>query len=298
MSARETSPIELRLPRDAEVLASGLGFTEGPVPLGTEAIAIVSVNRGHIYRVQVDGGEVTMLADVGGGPNGLAVGAHGSLWIAQNGATAMASKSSVAAIPSIQRLTSGGLEAFAIGQVTAPSDCAFDARGRLWFTDPTHLTRDGAVLPGALRIFDPATGEVTLAADDLLFPNGLTFGPDGESIYVAETARTLVRRFTVGDDCRADGWAVDLHGVRPDGIALDAEGWLWVATGRRGSVMAFDPEGELRDEINFGDRVLATNVAFAGPGLSRMVVTIVKGGTVAALPARYPGVPPLIPVAH
>jgi gluconolactonase len=61
--------------------------------------------------------------------------------------------------------------------------------------------------------------------------------------------------------------------------------------------MAFDPDGQLRDEIHFGDRVLTSSVAFAGPGLDRMIVTIGKGGTVAALPARHPGLPPLTPSA-
>jgi len=57
---------------DMEVLATGLRFPEGPVSLADGSIALVEIARGTVSRVTPDG-EVTVIADLGGGPNGLAL---------------------------------------------------------------------------------------------------------------------------------------------------------------------------------------------------------------------------------
>ena len=54
---------------DMEVLATGLRFPEGPVSLADGSIALVEIARGTVSRVTPDG-EVTVIADLGGGPNG------------------------------------------------------------------------------------------------------------------------------------------------------------------------------------------------------------------------------------
>ena len=62
-----------------EVLADGLGFTEGPVCLPDGRIALVSISHACVYLVS-PGGPVERF-ETGGGPNGLALGPDGALYI-------------------------------------------------------------------------------------------------------------------------------------------------------------------------------------------------------------------------
>jgi gluconolactonase len=69
---------------DTKVLATGLRFPEGPVALEDGSIALVEIARGTVSRVAPDG-TVSVIADLGGGPNGLAVGPDGALYVCNNG---------------------------------------------------------------------------------------------------------------------------------------------------------------------------------------------------------------------
>jgi len=295
-----TRPPKLELPPAARVVAQKLGFTEGPAVMDDLSLAVVSINRGCVYRVWLDGSSPDLIVETGGGPNGVAVDALGALWFAQNGGSAMASKSNLATGPSLQRWHNGVLETVVSSGLISPSDCVFGPDGRLWFTDPADHNLQESSPTGRVMAFDPLSGQLQTAAEDLRFPNGLAFGADVTNLYVAETANGSVRRFAVTDDeCSPDGWSVLMPGWRPDGMALDEAGWLWVAGSSGDDVVAIDPAGAVRHRVSFGTGVMVTSVCFAGPELDQMVVTIAKGGTVAALPAVHPGLPvPLRRAGH
>lgn len=78
---------------------------------------------------------------------------------------------------------------------------------------------------------------------------------------------------------------------RPDGMAIDSAGWLWIAGSSGDNVVAIDNDGIIRYELTFGTEVLVTSVCFAGADLDRLIVTIAKGGSVVSLPAVHPGLP-------
>ncbi len=96
-------------------------------------------------------------------------------------------------------------------------------------------------LPGPILLVTPEGG-ARVAADGLAFPNGMVITPDGRTLIVAESYANRLTAY----DVEADGslshrmvWA-DLHGpassasggrqVSPDGICLDAEGAVWLAS--------------------------------------------------------------------
>jgi gluconolactonase len=281
----------VRLPAGARLLASGLGFTEGPAVVDAASVVITSVNRGHIYRVPLDGSAAEFIVETGGGPNGAAVSANGEIWIAQNGGTAMKSRSVLAAGPSLQRWADGMLEMVLDEGLDAPSDCVFGPDGALWFTDPASHDLDGGD-PGRLLSFDPVTQRLQVQRLGLQFPNGLAFGESGDELYVAETAVGAVRRYRLtATGCEPDGWEIRLPAGKPDGMAIDSEGWLWIAGSVGDNVVAVDQMGRIREEVDFGDGVLVTSVCFADPDLKTLVVTVAKGGTVLAMPALHPGLP-------
>jgi len=97
-------------------------------------------------------------------------------------------------------------------------------------------------------------GAVTVAADDLLFPNGTVITPDGRTLIIGETYAQRLTAF----DIDADGGLANrrvfaqFDGVFPDGICLDEEGAIWVAdpVGKR-VVRAFEG-GRIDREISTG----------------------------------------------
>jgi gluconolactonase len=290
MKSTQTSS-SVQVPPTGRVLGSGLGFVEGPVALDDEHVAVTSINRGHVYRLPLDGGQPELLVETGGGPNGLAVGGRSELWIAQNGATVMPSRSTIPTSPSIQRWSSQ-LETVATAELFAPSDCVIGPDAQLWFTDPADHNLTGTAKPGCLRSFDPASGELRTRLEDLRFPNGLAFAADPQELYVAETTPGIVRRYRVNaSGCRPDGWQFHLNNGKPDGLAVDVEGWVWIAGSIGDNLLAVDRSGKIRRQIHFGTGAMVTSACFAGPDLRTLVVTIAKGGTVLALSAPNPGLP-------
>src|SRR5258708_40343119 len=65
-------------------LASGLQFPEGPIALPDGSVIVVEMRRQTLSRV-TPGGQVEIIAELGGGPNGAALGPDGRLYVANNG---------------------------------------------------------------------------------------------------------------------------------------------------------------------------------------------------------------------
>ena len=72
------------------------------------------------------------------------------------------------------------------------------------------------------------------------------------------------------------------HVCGPDGMALDADGNLYVAHFGSGAVFVFDRRGAPIDRLPVPGRC-PTNVCFAGPDLDRLVVTLDDTGEVVVL---------------
>ncbi len=69
---------------DFRIVTDGLRFPEGPVVLPDGSIAVVEIESGHVVRVGLDGRK-DVVADVGGGPNGAALGPDNQLYVCNNG---------------------------------------------------------------------------------------------------------------------------------------------------------------------------------------------------------------------
>jgi gluconolactonase len=169
-------------------------------------------------------------------------------------------------------------------RLNSPNDVIVAARGEVYFTDPPYGLRrpDGTFAPGELDFFGvfrlaPATGVLTLLADDFVRPNGLALSADGRTLYVADTDRAHVRAFDVTADGLSNGrvFAQTEHdGVvaRPDGIKLDERGNLYVTSSRPQGVWVYDPSGRLLGQISVGAETPA-NCAFGGDDWRTLFVT-------------------------
>jgi len=170
-------------------------------------------------------------------------------------------------------------------RLNSPNDVVVRSDGLIFFTDPAYgIDSDyegykaEAEIGGChLYRIDPATGAVSIAADDFVRPNGLAFSPDERILYVADTGATHVedgprhiRRFRVADDGRLDGgevFAVCTAGLF-DGFRLDMNGRIWTSAGD--GVHCYDPDGTLIGKVRVPETV--ANVAFGGPKRNRLYI--------------------------
>lgn len=161
------------------------------------------------------------------------------------------------------------------GKLNSPNDVVVHEDGSIWFTDPTYgiisdyegyRSEPEQPCRGVYRI-DPQSGEVTLAVDDFVQPNGLAFSPDHSKLYVADSgfshdpsAPHHIRVFDVAGDGRLSGGDVfaDIDTGVPDGFRLDWEGRLWCSAGD--GVHCFEADGTLLGKILIPQTV--ANVVF------------------------------------
>jgi sugar lactone lactonase YvrE len=112
--------------------------------------------------------------------------------------------------------------------------------------------------PAALARVAPG-GAISIAADDLEFPNGAVITPDGGTLIVGETFGKRATAFTIAGDGTLHErrlWA-DLGEVLPDGCTLDADGAIWFADARGTAVVRVKEGGEVTDRIDAGQRTFA-----------------------------------------
>lgn len=134
-------------------------------------------------------------------------------------------------------------------------------------------------------------GSVHVLDDDLSLSNGLAFSPDGSTLYSVDTFRHTVRSrpYDVGSGT-AGAWSEHLviDDGYPDGLAVDAEGFLWVAVYGTGEVRRFAPDGALVDVVRTPHAPQATSVAFAGSDLRTLVITTAQEHMTDADIAEHP----------
>jgi gluconolactonase len=232
---------------EGEIVATGLGFPEGPVWIDGK-VYFVEIGAGKIARYDPDGGEVTRIADTGGGPNGATLGADGSLYVTQNGGMTRENR----ATPAIQRVSLSGDVTTVATEVAGialegPNDLAFGPDGRLWFTDPRGAADATNDRPGRLFVIDAATGAGELVAELApVFPNGIGFLADGSLVWDESFIELPDRHF-------------------PDGFCLGADGTLYVASTYAHCVSVV-VDGAIVDRLMCGDG-MPTNCCFAGTDL-------------------------------
>ena len=146
------------------------------------------------------------------------------------------------------------------------NDLLVDAAGRAYVSSFGFDLEGGAdPEPTALLRVDP-DGSVHVAAADVVFPNGMALSPDGRTLVVAETYGARLTAFDVAPDGALSGRRVfaELPGVAPDGVCLDAEGQVWVATARTPEVLRVRDGGEVTARVAVGSGSLSYACALGG----------------------------------
>lgn len=296
---------------DLTEVSSGLKFPEGPVAQADGSVVVVEMFGPRITRVRPDGGHET-IAEVVGGPNGLAIGPDGAWYLCNNGGCFTEVDLGGLTFPGPfdpERYTGGRIQRVdaATGESTdlytecdghplvAPNDLVMDGHGGFYFTDHgvrDHHSRTSDL--GAIYYARTDGSSITEVVFPTEAPNGVGLSPDGTVLYWAETHTGRVYRRRVAEPGVLepagviDPWALlcGLPGLQLfDSLAVDGAGNVCVATLVNGGITVIDPEGRIVEHVATGDP-LTTNICFHG---DTAFITLSATGRLVSMPWRHGG---------
>lgn len=157
---------------------------------------------------------------------------------------------------------------------TRTNDGACDPQGRIWIGTADANADRGA---GCLYRVD-GQGEVQTLRAGISMSNGIDWSPDGRIAYHVDTRPGRIDR--LGLDDRGDIMTIDTFvstDLMPDGLAVDAEGGVWVAFWDGGLVRRYTPDGVV-DEVIRMDGGHVTSCAFGGPDSTELFITTARQG--------------------
>ena len=176
-------------------------------------------------------------------------------------------------------------------RLNSPNDVVVKSDGSIWFTDPPYgiisnhegIKAESEIGKNQVYRLDPATGDLSVVADDFDRPNGLCFSPDESELYIADSGYA-----------RGDGYGVEEGRPRhvralkvvdgkklthsrvlaviepkvPDGLRVDTDGLLWISAGD--GIHCYTKDGERLGRILVPEPV--ANLTFGGFGKSRLFI--------------------------
>jgi gluconolactonase len=268
----------------AERLATGFVFTEGPLWHPDGFYYFVDVRASMLYRV-TPGRPHEVVREKTGGGNGTTFDLQGRLILCEGDNRRVTRR---AADDRFEVL----VDRFEGKRLNRPNDVVCRSDGSIYFTDPglrVPLAEREVEHAGVYRI--APDGAVSLVAD-FEYPNGLAFSPDERLLYVANTRwAQYIHVLELDADGRmarrrifADMSSDETDGV-PDGMKVDVEGHVY-CTGP-GGTWVFAPDGTRLGVIRTPE--VPANLAFGGPDLRTLFFT--ARTSVYTLRAKVPGQP-------
>ena len=289
------------------VVAEGLHFPEAPVCMNDGSLLFVQIQSKQISRLTPDG-KVTLVKQLDGGPNGLAIGPDRALYIANDGGRfsfAMRGGYNFPGAPpadhvggSVQRLDlkSGELttlyESCNGKRLVAPDDLVFDRSGGMWISDIGKVKGDAGIYYAL-----PNGKSITCVKDGMSAPNGIGLSPDGKLLHVSEARRLWTFDIAApGVLAPATSYPQAEHAALrersiADSLKVQADGKVCVCTLLAGGISIIDAAGAT-EFIQFRDP-MPTNLAFGGKGLRDVWVTLSATSSIAKLRWPYAGMKPV-----
>ena len=220
----------------ARTIATGFAFPEGPRWHG----GLLWFSDQHNRKVHAlePGGAVVEAFDVSGQPSGLG-------WLPNGDMLVVSMLERV-----LYRRHAGALKRHADLASAHPfqsNDMVVDRAGRAYVGNIGFDFEHGAEpVSTNIALVEP-DGSVSVAASDLMCPNGTVITPDGKTLIVGESMGRRLTAFDVGQDGKLSNRRIfaDLGEHVPDGICLDQEGCIWVASPYASAVVRVSPGGQI-----------------------------------------------------
>jgi xylono-1,5-lactonase len=243
-----------------EMLASGYGLIEGPTVDGDGNVYFSDVLGGGVYRRDSDG-EITTVVPKRRGVGGIVLHAEGGVVVS--------GRDIVHVRDGVNRTL------YSIDGLPGWNDICADSAGRVYAGSIRFAVfdPDAQPVPGELWRID-AEGESTCLYDEVLHANGVALSLDERTIYHSDTRKNVIVVHTLADDGEAgDRRAFHFAPGAPDGMAVDEQGFVWVASATGGCVARLTSDGEIDGVLDVPAETV-TSVCFGGDdGRDLYVVT-------------------------
>ena len=303
--------------KEFKIIAEGLKFPEGPIYMRDKTILFVEIARGTLSRINLEG-NVEVVAYLGGGPNGAAIGPDGECYICNNGGfewEVSASGKEMRPVLQGKSYTGGSIQKVNLETgkfitlyeecngipLRGPNDIIFDKEGNFWFTD-LGKTRERDIDRGGIYWAKADGSQIKEVVHPFLTPNGIGLSPDETILYVAETEGGKLYSFKIIGDGEVEklpfpfsvngGNLLNSEGgiKRFDSLALEKNGNICVATLIDGGVSVISPTGQLVEFIKFDDPYI-TNICFGSHNLDTAYITASYEGLILEVPWNRVGLP-------
>ncbi|HEY9092549.1 SMP-30/gluconolactonase/LRE family protein [Parasphingorhabdus sp.] len=267
-----------------DIIAEGLAFPEGPVVFADGSVIVVELAGGRITRCW--NGRTEIVCDIGGGPNGAAIGPDGALYVCNSGGLDLKKFQNARGDGHegrIERvdLATGKFERLYDScddiALEAPNDIVFDAEGRMWFTD-LGKTHDGIRTASGLFSALPDGSAISAINRHAVSYNGVGLSPDGAFVYVADTHQARLYRYDRKVEEQRPNWVATAPGpVGFDSLAVTAAGNICIGTLYDGGITTITPDG-IVSKFSIEEEVYVTNIAFGGKDTRDAYITLSQSG--------------------
>jgi len=294
-------------------LNTDLAFPEGPVAMPDGSVLVLEMGRGTLTRISAQG-KPSIVATLGGGPNGAALGPGGKVYICNNGGSEFTRDDSGGWRPVLppSQYTGGRIEVVNLNTgkferlydscdgepLNGPNDLVFDADGNFWFTDFCKRPRNYLDRP-AIYWAKSDGSQIRRVVPHMIGPNGIGLSPDGRTLYASETQTARVHAWDIigPGELRKNDWPAT-YGARFvagsaqnqmfDSLKVTASGNICVATLFNGGITEVAPDGAWTRHHALPE-LFVTNLAFGGADRRTAFVTFGHRGMLVAITWREPG---------
>ena len=299
---------------EPEIVCEGLDFPEGPIALRDGSVLAVEIAAGLLVRISPSGRK-TVVADLGGGPNGAAIGPDGAVYVCNNGGFQWHRETGMVRVIGTPANYSGGriervdlrtgrferlYDSCGWRPLNGTNDLVFDRHGGFYFTDHGKI-RERSVDRGAVYYAKADGSSIREVIFPISLPNGVTLSPREDILYVTETETARLWSYRILSPGEVEimpypsqnGGRI-LYGAggfqRCDSMKVDAAGRVVIATLQHGGITTVSPEDGFAEHVPMPDRH-STNLCFGGPELRTLYVTLSSTGRLARIAWPRPGHP-------
>ena len=278
-----------------EVVAEGLQFPEGPIAMEDGSVLFVDLAAGKLCRAWGNS-RLNVVAHLGGGPNGAAIGPDGAAYVCNNGGADITRDPSgnliFGPLPStyhggyIERVdlstgrTDRLYEYCGKHRLSSPNDIVFDRNGGMWFTDMGRPIGRERTISGVYYAAPDGSAISEQFFGGISF-NGIGLSADERTLYVSDTYPARIWSFQLEAPGRIlaslgtagpKNYVAGIPGhMEVDSLALTQSGSLCVATLITGGIAVVSPDGAV-EHRPLPDPIV-TNICFGGKEMRTAYIT-------------------------